>query len=78
MIVKELAVNILELNGYKTRTEQLDNELKAYYKIKNESNKYSPEYSKISEKTEVLFCLILLGKLIFENMLKYFFNRTYK
>ena len=35
-IVKELAVNILELNDYKSRTEQLDKELKhCGIKLKN-------------------------------------------
>lgn len=37
-IVKELAVNILELNNYKTRTEQLDNELKNCMKANEPAN----------------------------------------
>ena len=53
MIVKELAVNILELNGYRTRTEQLDNELKNYNKLKTENNSTSKDYNLVSEKTEV-------------------------
>lgn len=54
MIVKELAVNILELNGYRTRTEQLDTELKNFNKLKRESNfnQTSKDYNSISEKSE--------------------------
>lgn len=52
-IVKELAVNILELNGYRTRTEQLDNELKSYYRMKRESHHSSKEYASVTEKTQV-------------------------
>lgn len=55
LLVKEIAVNILELNGYKTRTEQLDNELKNYAKLKNEinMNQSSRDFLSLSEKTEV-------------------------
>lgn len=51
-IVKELAVNILELNGYKTRTEQLDNELKNCMKIKKDDLKsVQPDW--VTEKSQV-------------------------
>lgn len=55
LLVKEIAVNILELNGYKTRTEQLDTELKNYTKLKNEinMNQSSRDFLSLSEKTEV-------------------------
>ena len=52
MIVKELAVNILELNGYKTRTEQLDNELKSYRRT-HEANMPHQQYNAVDEKTKV-------------------------
>jgi hypothetical protein len=52
MIVKELAVNILELNGYRTRTEQLDNELKSY-KRTNEQSMPHQQYTAVDEKTKV-------------------------
>ena len=55
MIVKELAVNILELNSYRTRTDQLDNELKSYMKIKNDKDHFSKDYQLINQKTEVKF-----------------------
>ena len=53
MIVKELAVNILELNGYRTRTEQLDNELKSYKKYNNELSVPHQQYNAVDEKTKV-------------------------
>jgi hypothetical protein len=37
-IVKELAVNILELNSYRTRTQQLDDQLKVLQNIKSSSS----------------------------------------
>ena len=52
MIVKELAVNILELNGYKTRTEQLDNELKSYRRYHDTSMPHQ-QYNAVDEKTKV-------------------------
>ncbi len=51
-IVKELAVNILELNQFRTRTEELDNKLKSFDQMKQEYNKASDLYS-INEKSEV-------------------------
>ncbi|CAF0855532.1 unnamed protein product [Brachionus calyciflorus] len=50
LIVKELAVNILELNGYRTRTEQLDTELKNFSKLKKERS--GRDYASISEQSE--------------------------
>ena len=52
LIVRELAVNILELNGYRTRTEQLDSELKNYNKLKQEST--GRDFENISEKSDVI------------------------
>jgi hypothetical protein len=52
-IVKELALNILELNSYRTRTEQLDNELRKFNEcLENKSNS-GDEYKSINQKTEV-------------------------
>lgn len=53
MIVKELAVNILELNGYRTRTQQLDNELNNFNRIRKENQTSSKDYVDLTEKTEV-------------------------
>lgn len=55
LIVKEIAVNILELNGYKTRTEQLDNELKSFNHLRTEINldQSSRDYLSLTQKTEV-------------------------
>jgi len=55
MIVKELAVNILELNGYRTRTQQLDNELNNFNRIRKENQASSKDYVDLTEKTEVYF-----------------------
>lgn len=52
LIVRELAVNILELNGYRTKTEQLDSELKNYNRLKKESN--GRDFENISEKSDVI------------------------
>lgn len=75
LLVKEIAVNILELNGYKTRTEQLDNELKNYNKLKNEinMNQSSRDFLSISEKTEVFYRFSLkMTKLLFFLMRNWF------
>lgn len=52
-IVKELAVNILELNNYRSRTEELDNKLKSFDQLKRDTAKSSPEIYSINEKSEV-------------------------
>ena len=52
-IVKELAVNILELNNYRSRTEELDNKLKSFDQMKRDAGKSSPEIYSINEKSEV-------------------------
>ncbi len=67
MIVKELAVNILELNGYRTRTQQLDNELNNFNRIRKENQTSSKGYVDLTEKTEVhTFTEKLFSKLLFD------------
>ncbi len=61
-IVKELAVNILELNQFRTRTEELDNKLKSFDQMKQEKNKPSDLYT-INEKSEVIISLNSLKSL---------------
>lgn len=51
--MKELAVNILELNNYRSRTEELDNKLKSFDQLKRDTTKSSPEIYSINEKSEV-------------------------
>ena len=51
-IVKELAVNILELNNYRSRTEELDNKLKSFDQLKRET-KSTPDLYEINERSEV-------------------------
>ena len=57
-IVKELAVNILELNQFRTRTEELDNKLKSFDQMKRENKPSPPDLYSINEKSEVsdFFC----------------------
>ena len=53
-IVKELAVNILELNNYRTRTEELDNKLKSFDQLKKENTSSPDNIYTINEKSEVI------------------------
>jgi hypothetical protein len=56
--MKELAAKILELNSFRTRTEQLDNELKTYNNLKHEKrfdDNQFVDYAGITKKTDVYY-----------------------